>query len=214
MRELHLKMSISLDRFVAGPNGELDWFFQHRHPLAAAWTVAAISDASLHIMGARTFRDMINWWPYATDAFAPAMNSIPKAVFTRRGAASLRDATTTQAIKDATKAAEARGEPRTAADPDVLRGWQEAYVAAGPIKDELIRLKQADGKPIMAHGGAGFARSLIATRMVDEFKFVVFPVALGKGLPIFSDLDGKLNLNLVDSTRFPNGVMAQVYRPA
>jgi len=47
----------------------------------------------------------------------------------------------------------------------------------------LAKLKQQDGKPILAHDGAGFARSLIATGLVDAFQLLVIPTVLGKGLP-------------------------------
>ena len=84
MRELILKMSISIDGFVAGPNGEVGWVFGPDQA-ARAWTVETISNASLHIMGSRTFHDMAAYWPTSTEVFAPPMNEIPKAVFSRQG---------------------------------------------------------------------------------------------------------------------------------
>jgi dihydrofolate reductase len=62
MRELILKMSISVDGFVADPDGGLKWAFDS-DPEAAAWTVETVWNASLHIMGSRTFRDMAAFWP-------------------------------------------------------------------------------------------------------------------------------------------------------
>lgn len=214
MRELHLKMSMSLDGFVAGPNGEADWIFRIEDKTADAWEAAAIADASLHIMGAKTFRDMIAWWPYADDVFANPMNSIPKAVFTQHGAESLKTGGTTQSLKDAAAAQAASGQAqKKQADPQVLKEWQDSYVAEGPIADEIAKMKRADGKPILAHGGAGFARSLIATGLVDRFLLLVHPVALGKGMPIFTQVDKPLSLKLEESIAFPNGAVAQIYRP-
>jgi len=215
MRELHLKMSISLDGFVAGPKGEIDWIFRNPDKDSDAWEAAALFDASLHIMGSKTFGDMISWWPFMDDVFANPMNTIPKAVFTRHGAASIRKEPTTQAFNDAAKALEASGEKakKKEVDPKVLKEWQDSYVAEGPIKEEIAKLKRRDGKPILAHGGAGFARSLIATGMVDEFRLLVHPVALGEGLPIFTKLDKPLQLKLGKSIVFPQGATAQVYRP-
>jgi dihydrofolate reductase len=83
MRELILKMSISVDGFVADPDGGLKWVFDS-DPEAAAWTVETVWNASLHIMGSRTFRDMAAYWPTSTEVFAPPMNQIPKAVFSKR----------------------------------------------------------------------------------------------------------------------------------
>ena len=82
MRELILKMSVSLDSFVGGPEGEAGWVFGN-DPQAVAWTVDVVSNASLHIMGSRTFRDMAAHWPTAVGPFAAPMNQIPKAVFSK-----------------------------------------------------------------------------------------------------------------------------------
>jgi dihydrofolate reductase len=212
MRKLILKMSMSLDGFVARPNGELDWMFANSSPEGRAWTVAQISDASLHIMGAKTFRDMVAWWPYSQEVFAEPMNTVPKAVFTRKGAASLAQTSTTQAINDANAALEKDGGKKKAADPAVLKGWADAYVATGPIADEIARLKQQNGEPIIAHGGAGFARSLIATGLVDQYALAIFPVVLGKGLPIFTETAKRISLELVSSQAFPKGGIGNIYR--
>ena len=61
--------------------------------------------------------------------------------------------------------------------------WRLATLA-----DEIAKLKAQDGKPIIAHGGASFARSLIAADLVDQYVLLVHPIALGKGLPMFSDV--------------------------
>ena len=92
--------------------------------------------------------------------------------------------------------------------------WAQAYVAGGELTEEITRLKATDGKPIVAHGGAAFARSLIARNLVDEYVLLVYPIALGRGVPIFSDLPAPRSLRLVRSRAFPLGAVAQIYRPA
>ena len=59
----------------------------------------------------------------------------------------------------------------------------------------------------MAHGGARFAQSLIRSGLVDEYRFFVHPVALGKGLRAFPELDRPLRLKLVSETRFKSGAV-------
>ena len=83
MRELILKMSVSIDGFVGGADGAIRWVFDGDQK-AIAWTVDRVWDASLHIMGSRTFQDMAAYWPTSTEVFAPPMNQIPKAVFTKK----------------------------------------------------------------------------------------------------------------------------------
>ncbi|MFC5435616.1 dihydrofolate reductase family protein [Rhodanobacter umsongensis] len=204
MRELILKMSMSLDGFVAGPNGEADWVFGADQE-AKAWAVETIWNASLHIMGSRSFQAMAPFWPTSTMAFAPPMNQIPKAVFSRQGLAVL------QGVRDALDKA---GPTQAGQLQPGGESWAEAYVASGDLGDEIARLKAMDGKPILAHGGASFARSLIARNLVDQYALTIHPIALGKGLPIFSDLPAPRPLKLVSSKAFPGGAVAQVYRPA
>jgi dihydrofolate reductase len=214
MRKLILKMSMSADGFVGGADGRIDWLFKSVDDGATAWTIDSVWNASLHIMGSKTFHDMAAWWPTSDEIYAAPMNAIPKAVFTRRGAESLRQSLTTRAIHDAGQARDQAGGKAKPANPEVLRGWREAYVTSGPIEDEIAKLKQQDGKPMLAHGGAGFARSLIKAGVVDEFRLLVHPVVLGKGLPIFSELEAPLRLELVSVSSFPAGTVAEVYRPS
>ncbi|KQV84521.1 dihydrofolate reductase family protein [Rhizobium sp. Root1220] len=194
MRDLILKMSMSLDGFVSDMDGSNKWMFGSDQE-AKAWSVETIWNASLHIMGSRSFRDMAAYWPTSTDMFAPPMNQIPKAVFSRQGPAILSPAHTAELQPGA-------------------ESWTEAYVASGDLAEEIATLKAQDGKPIIAHGGVKFARSLVAQGLVDQFILAVHPVALGKGLPLFSELAAPKRLKLVSSRAFPGGAMAQIYRPA
>jgi dihydrofolate reductase len=209
MRRLVLKMSVSIDGFVGGPNGEIDWIFRSHDPTAAAWIVDVLWQAGLHLMGSRTFADMRAWWPTSNEVYAAPMNEIPKVVFSRGGPASV---TTTTALRDATRA---RGSESCAADAAgaFAREWDAAAVARGALAEEIARLKRLPGKDLLAHGGARFARSLVAEGLVDEFKLLVHPVALGRGLPLFADLPTPLDLELVASQRFAGGTVAQIYHP-
>ena len=198
MRELILKMHVSIDGFVGSPDGGIKWVFGNDQQ-AKTWTVETVWNASLHIMGSRTFHAMAAHWPTSTEVFAPPMNQIPKAVFSRQGPAIL------QTVNTAAQPAERQ---------PGANSWTQAYVAAGNLAEEITKLKARDGKPIIAHGGAGFARSLTAQGHVDQYDLLVHPVALGKGLPIFSDLAAPLSLKLVSSKAFPGGAVAQIYRPA
>ena len=209
MRELILKMHMSIDGFVGGAGGGIDWIFDN-DAAAAAWTVETVWNAGLHIMGSRTFHDMAAFWPTSTEIYAPPMNQIPKAVFSKQGPAILKAANTTAALRDA-RANAGPGQP--AALQPGAESWAQAYVAGGDLAEEVAKLKAHDGKPIIAHGGAGFAHSLIAEGLVDEFALLVHPVALGKGLPIFSGLAMPRPLKLVSSRAFPGGAIAQIYRP-
>lgn len=198
MRELVLKMSMSVDGFVSDLDGRNGWMFGTDQE-AKAWSVEFLWNASLHIKGSRTFHGMAAWWPTSTDQFAAPMNQIPKAVFSRRGPPILANATT----------ATTRAAPQAGAE-----SWAQPYVASGDLAEEIARLKAQQGKPIVAHGGVSFARSLVAGGLVDRFALLVVPVALGQGLPLFSELAAPARLELVSSRAFPGGAVAQTYRAA
>jgi dihydrofolate reductase len=199
VRDLILKMSISIDGFVSDLDGANKWMFGSDQE-AKAWSVETVWNAGLHIMGSRTFLGMAAYWPTSTDMFAPPMNQIPKAVFSRQGPAIL----TTAASNDAQSAELQPG----------AESWAQAYVASGDLAEEIAKLKAQGGKPIIAYGGASFARSLIAQGLVDQFILLVHPVALGKGLPVFSELAAPTRLKLMSSKAFPGGAVAQIYRAA
>ena len=201
MRDLILKMSMSIDGFVSDLDGANKWLFGSDQD-AKAWSVEIVGNASLHIMGSRTFRSMAAYWPTSTDMFAPPMNRIPKAVFSRQGPAILTNKTT--ASNDAQSAELQPG----------AGSWAQAYVASGDLAEEIATLKAQGGKPIIAHGGASFARSLVARGLVDQFILLVHPVALGKGQPLFSELAAPASLKLMSSKAFPGGAVAQTYGAA
>ena len=212
MRKLLLKMSMSLDAFVAGPNGELDWIFKTSDAESTAWTVDKISKAGMHIMGSKTFHDMAAFWPTSTQPFAPPMNNIPKGVFTQKGFSGADPSRVTRAVADALKDRAEKGE-NTTATPAGARSWAHPRVFNGDLATEIRQLKQEDGAPIIAHGGAGFAQNLVATGLVDEFLLLVHPVALGKGLPLFGRLTQRISLCLSEIRSFPAGTVAHSYRP-
>lgn len=211
MKKLILKMSVTLDGFVGGPKGELDWVFRTESNDALKWEVDTVWNASRHLMGSRTYHDMAAWWPTSKDQCAPAMNEIPKTVFSRRGLGAPDKKLTSRALKSA-RAANPR-QTNAKASVDVLQSWLHPQICTGKLSTEIKRLKQGPGKPLLAHGGAGFARSLIGTGLIDEYHLLIHPVVLGEGLPIFSEVRRPFDLALAESISFKSGAVAQIYRP-
>jgi dihydrofolate reductase len=211
MRKLILKMSVSVDGFVGGPNGEIDWLLKTLDDNAMRWVLDTLWQAGVHIMGSRTFHDMAAYWPYSTEPLADPMNEIPKIVFSKNKSATQgASEQTTTALKDATTM---KFEKKKDIPPSILSSWTEARIASGDLKQEITSLKQQPGKDILAHGGAGFAQSLAALDLIDEYRLVTHPVVLGSGLPLFSKLVKPLYLTLVSTTVFSAGTIAHVYRP-
>jgi dihydrofolate reductase len=214
MRKLMMKMSISIDGFVSAANGEIDWIFKTMDEAARAWVVELCRSAGVHIMGSKTFQDMASYWPTSTETFTAPMNEIPKALFTKRGFKGIDLVLTTSAVENARRFNEARGILPNAEQSPAAASWAEARVFDGDLAEGIKELKSEPGKPILAHGGAGFMRSLIATGLIDEYYLVTHPVVLGEGLAIFNGVAQPLDLKLVNVKVFPGGVVANTYHTA
>jgi dihydrofolate reductase len=91
--------------------------------------------------------------------------------------------------------------------------WPETRIARGDLAEEIERLKREPGKDLIAYGGARLDQALSRHGLVDEYRLMVQPAALGAGLPLFKDLPSPLQLELVDATTFPNGLAIHVYQP-
>ena len=91
--------------------------------------------------------------------------------------------------------------------------WRESRIAGGDLASEISQLKEEPGKDMLAWGGAAFAQSLSAAGLVDEYRLIHQPVALGDGLPLFKGLAAPLRLELVDAQTYDTGAALHVYRP-
>jgi dihydrofolate reductase len=215
MRKLILKMNMSLEGFVSGPNGESDWIFETSDEGSTMWVLEAISQAGFHVMGRKTFEDMASYWPSATNPFAAAMNSIPKLVFTRSGKIDFDSTAGPRNTKDADAGDQKKNVTR--ASPEQTKknqqSWRDAIVASDLV-GEITRQKSQPGGPLIAYGGVSFARELIKHDLIDEYRLVVHPVALGKGRAIFDGLEKPLALKRVSSSIFPGGATAQIFARA
>lgn len=179
MRQLILQMTVSVDGYVAGPQGGLGGTFAEDAELTA-WKLERVRDAGAHIVGRVTYEQMAAYWPTATNAYAPFMNDLPKIVFS----STLRETP-----------------------------WGPTRVIRGPLADEVAALKQEAGKDLVVHGGASFVQALSRHGLIDEYRLVIRPVAVGSGLPLFEDLPKALSLTLVEARSFASGALANVYRP-
>jgi dihydrofolate reductase len=82
-------------------------------------------------------------------------------------------------------------------------------MAAGDLAEAITRLKQQrPGGYLLAHGGARFARSLVATGLIDEYRLLIHPAILGAGERIFP---APLTIEPVSTTVFSGGAVAHVF---
>jgi dihydrofolate reductase len=91
--------------------------------------------------------------------------------------------------------------------------WAESRIAGGDLAEEIGQLKREPGGVILAHGGATFVNALIRDGLIDEYRLVIHPVAIGHGTGLFSALRQPLRLDLVEARTFPSGTAIHVCRP-
>lgn len=91
--------------------------------------------------------------------------------------------------------------------------WPQSTIASGDLADEISTLKRKPGKDMIAWGGAAFAQSLSRLRLVDEYRLVLQPVALGDGFPLFAGLTTPFVLDLIEARPYADGSVLHVYRP-
>ena len=185
MRKLIYSFTVSLDGFIADPNGEIDWSAPDEE--LHRFHNDRVREVGLHLLGRRLYETMVYWEtadqnPSAADYeldFARIWQQLPKIVFSR----------TLQSVEGNTT---------------LLREVDP---------DEIARLKQEPGKDI-AVGGAGLASTFMKLGLIDEFQLFVSPVVLGGGTPYFPALDERINLELVETRTFGSRVVYLRYRTA
>jgi dihydrofolate reductase len=184
MRKLKLQMQVTVDGYVAGPQGQLDWMTFDMDPGLIAF-INHLTDTSDTILLGRKMTDgFVKYWEHAVTQkdspehdFAQKMVGLAKVVFSK----------TLQHVDG-----------------------KNVRVENGDLVDAVKRLKGGPGKDIIVYGGATFVSSLIEHGLIDEMNFFVNPVAIGSGMRIFK---GKTPLKLAASTAYSSGIVVNRYLP-
>ena len=185
-RGLILHMSVSLDGFVARPDGVIDWLSdggagavdhgarRHRANLELLGQIGAI------VMGRGAYEEFFRGWSGSDNPMAVLMNTLPKVIFS----------TTLSSLS-----------------------WSNARVERGPVEEDLPALKADGDGDMVCFGGARFAHALAAHELIDEYRLTTHPVALGAGLPLWHGLPEPQRLRLVSNTVYADGSVTQTLTP-
>lgn len=181
-------MQLSIDGFVCGPNGEMDWMIWEWDNVLKNYAGELTRSADTFLMGRNTGEGMAVYWPTVASNpeskeedkwMADKLNNLPKVVFSK----------TVTSIN-----------------------WTNARVS-NDIVEEVRELKKEPGKDIMLYGGAKLVSSFIRENLIDEYHLFINPAIIGKGKTIFSDLKEKMNLKLVKATPSATGIVILHYTP-
>lgn len=179
MRSVTYSMSVSLDGYLAGPDGGIDWGAPDEEVFRLA--TDEVRGAGVHLLGRRLYETMLYWetadqnpsLDFTTREFAAIWRALPKVVFS-------------------TTLTEVRGNAR---------------LASGGLAEEIERLRAEPGEGDIAIGGAALAAEAAASGLIDEYRARVYPVLLGGGIPYFPRHEQRVDLELVESRTFASRVV-------
>jgi dihydrofolate reductase len=182
MRKLKLQMQVTVDGFVAGPEGQLDWMTFDMDPELLAFINQLTDTSDTILLGRKMTEGFVKYWEQVLTKkddpeydFAQKMVGLPKVVFSK-------------IVKHV--------------------DGRNVRVENGDLAEAVSRMKSEPGKDIVVYGGATFVSSLIEQELIDELNFFVNPVAIGAGMRVFK---AKAPLTLAGSTAYPCGIVVNSY---
>jgi dihydrofolate reductase len=179
---------MSIDGYIAGPNGEMDWMVWNWDDELKNYVFDLTEPVDTIILGRKMTDGFVSYWSeimtkpeYPFYEFAKKMIETPKVVFTKT-------------LKKSQ--------------------WANTAIATGDLTDEIVKLKSENGRDIIVYGGASFDASLIKAGLIDEFHLFINPAAIGRsGMAIFNDINEIQKFTMVKTTPFDCGIVELHYEP-
>lgn len=184
MRDVTYSMTVTLDGYVIGPDGNFNWMLPDEEVFGIA--TDEVRGLDFHLLGRRLYEAMLYWetvdqspaLDFSTREFAAIWRALPKVVFS----------TTLTAVEG------------------------NARLASGGLADEIARLRAEPGDGDVALGGATLAAEAARLDLIDEYRARVLPVLVGGGVPFFPQGERRVDLELVEARPLASGVVYQRHR--
>ncbi len=180
MKNIISFMHMSLDGFVAGPKGELDWVKVDEELFDYVGRRIQKSDAALY--GRVTYEMMESYWPTAADKPTATKHDIEHSKWYSKAHKIVISKTINDAETTNTK------------------------IISDNLSDRINEIRQQSGDEILLFGSPSATHSLIQLNLIDGFWLFVNPIILGQGIPLFADIKEKINLKLLNARQFTSGV--------
>ena len=186
MRSVTFSMGVSLDGYIAAPDGDISWTPPNEEVFQSH--IDEIRGVGTYLMGRRLYETMLYWETAQPDPSSEASRVEWKALWT-----ALPKVVFTTTLSD-------------------VQG--NARLASSGLADEIERLRAEPGDGEIAVGGATLAAEAAALDLIDEYRVRFFPVLLGGGVPFFPADERRVHLELVENRIFGSGVTYLRYRVA
>jgi dihydrofolate reductase len=180
MRKIISFMHISLDGFVAGPNGEMDWIKADEEIFDYVGKRISKGDTALY--GRVTYQMMENYWPTAGNKPTATRHEIEHS----KWYAGIHKIVLSKTMNGL--------------------GLANTTIISENLADKINEIKQQPGNEILLFGSPTATHSLIQLNLIDGYWLFVNPIILGRGIPLFADIKDKIKLKLVSTRQFTCGV--------
>ena len=185
MRKIISFVHISLDGFVAGPNGEMNWIKVNEEIFDHVGKRISETDTALY--GRVTYEMMENYWPTAGDDASASKHDIEHSKWYKNA----QKIVLSKKMKDAS--------------------LKNTKIISDNLSDKINEIKQSPGTEILLFGSPTATHSLIELNLIDDYWLFVNPVILGRGIPLFVEVKDPIKLKLLSTQQFTSGVTALNY---
>lgn len=184
MRTLKLQVQMTIDGFISGVNGEMDWLTFNWSDDLKEFVGKLTNSVDTIVLGRKLAEGFIPHWTASFNSAEPQEGAekfvmTPKVVFT-------------QTLEKSE--------------------WERTVLAKGNLVEEINALKKQEGGDIIAYGGGTFVASLLKEKLIDELNLFVNPVAIGNGMPIFQALTENQHYQLIAAKAFECGIVVLTYK--
>ena len=181
-------MHTSLDGFVGGLKGEMNWVKVDESIFDFVATMTEKADTALY--GRVTYDMMQNYWPTADKQPNASKHDKEHSAWNRK----VQKVVLSKTMSD--------------------KGLENTKVFNDQLVENITKIKNENGKNILIFGSPSASHSLLSLGLIDEFWLFVNPVLLGEGIPLFKGVKETTKLNLIESKTFSCGVIALHYEKA
>lgn len=178
---------MSIDGFISGQNGEMDW-------MTFNWS----DDIKEYVNELTQEVDTILLGKNLAEGFIPHWAAIAKEDNNPEQKAGVKFSETPKIVFSKTL---------------TESKWENTDVENGDFIEKITALKQGAGNDIIVYGGGEFVSSLVKEKLIDELQLFVNPAILGKGMPIFQEIEEMQKMNLVSTKHFDCGIIVLAYKP-
>ena len=181
MRKIILNLTLTLDGFIEGPNGEIDWIVGDSSTDFGDILNEIIRDKDAIFYGRKSYE---LWGNYSPEQGSQKLKNAYALMHTK-----------TKYVFSATKKSDGTN----------------AIFINGNIKQRVEEIKQQPGKNIWLYGGASLITTFLNLDLIDEYHLAIQPVILGKGKPLFQNIEQRHRLKLIETKGDPSGVAVLIY---